>query len=106
MSACKESLYSELGLKRVNYLHYLANLSEDAMLYKVFLYQWKFPVKGDWVLEAKKNLEELDIDLSLEDLRQKFAYSFKRLVKTKTKEYTLQSSVMVMRKWTTYSIQI
>ena len=59
------------------------------MLYKVFTSQWKYPVRGDWVLDAKKNLEELDINLSLEELRKKSAKSFKRLVKRKTKEYTL-----------------
>ena len=57
VSACKDSLYLELGLtpihillkaKRVNYLHYLATLSEDEMLYKVFTSQWKYPVRGDW----------------------------------------------------------
>ena len=73
-SACVESLYLELGLipihiiikaRRVNYLHYLATLKEDEMLYKVFMAQWKYPVRGHWVLEVQKNLFELDIDLSL-----------------------------------------
>ena len=76
-SGCVESLYLELGLipiqlimkaRRVNYLHYLAALKEDEMLYKVFMAQWKYPVRGDWVLEVQKNLVELDIDLSLEEL--------------------------------------
>lgn len=98
-SACVESLYLELGLipihiiikaRRVNYLHYLASLKKDEMLYKVFLAQWKYPVRGDWVLEVQKNLVELDIGLSLDELQRKSSYSFKRLVKIKTKEYTLK----------------
>ena len=56
-SACIESLYLELGLiplhiilkaRRINYLHYLTNLSENEMLHKVFMAQWRYPVKDDW----------------------------------------------------------
>lgn len=93
-SSCIESLYLELGLipikaHKVNYLHYLATLKENEMLSKVFKTQWNYPVKDDWTLEVKKNLEELEIDLSLEKIKMKSKNSFKRLVKIKTKEYTL-----------------
>ena len=76
-SSCIESLYLELGLipihiiikaRRVNYLHYLATLKENEMLSKVFKSQWNYPVKDDWTLEVKKNLEELETDLSLEEI--------------------------------------
>ena len=40
------------------------------------------------MLEVQKNLVELDIDLSLEELKRKSSDFFKRLVKIKTKEYT------------------
>ena len=97
-STCIESLYLELGLipihimlkaRRVIYLHYLATRDQSEMLYKVFISQWKYPVKDDWTEEAKTNLEELGIDLTLEQLKLKSINSFKRMVKTKTKEYTL-----------------
>ena len=52
------------------------------MLYKVFINQWRRPVKGDWVEEAKNNLAEFDINLSLDDLKNKSKSSFKKLVKT------------------------
>ena len=93
-----ESLYLELGIiplniilksRRINYLHYLANQKENSMLFKVFINQWRRPVKGDWVEEAKMNLEEFEINLSLDDLRNKSKSSFKKLVKNKTKEFTL-----------------
>ena len=44
----------------------------------------------DWILEVKENLKELDIDLTLEEIQKKSKNSFKRLVKTKTKEYALE----------------
>ena len=98
-SACIESFYLELGLipvsiilksRRVKYLHYLANQKENSMLYKVFMSQWKYPDKGDWVEEVKSNLKELGINLSLAEIKSKSKLSFKRLVKVKTKEYALE----------------
>ena len=97
-SLCVESLYLELGIipihvilkaRRVNYLHYLATLKTDEMLYKVFKAQWDYPVKGDWTLDVRKNLEELNIDLTLEEIKQKSKNSFKRMTRIKAKEYSL-----------------
>ena len=59
------------------------------MLYKVSMAQWKYLVRSDWVLEVQQNLVELVMHLSLEELLRKSSYSFKRLVKIKSKEYTL-----------------
>ena len=78
-----------LKARRVIYLHYLATQNEDEMLSKVFVSQWKYPVKDDWTEEARLNLSELDINLSLEEIKRKSADSFKRMVKIKAKEYTL-----------------
>ena len=97
-SACVESLYLELGLvpihillkmRRLNYLHYLANLNKNEMLSKVFIAQWKYPVKDDWTLKAKENLKDFSMDMSLKDLQRISQYSFKKMVKVKTKEYAL-----------------
>ena len=97
-SSCVESLYLELGItpihvilkaRRVNYLHYLATLKDDEMLYRVFKAQWDNPVKDDWTLEVKRNLEELNIHLSLEEIQKKSTNSFKNLIKTRAKEFAL-----------------
>jgi hypothetical protein len=93
-----ESLYLELGVipfnvilkaRRVMYLHYLATQKENEMTHKVFIAQWKHPVKDDWTEEVKVNLKELDIRLSLDEIKAKSVNSFKRLVKIKAKEFTL-----------------
>ena len=80
-STCIESLFLELGLipiniilmaRRVNQLHYFATLDKKEMLYKSVIAQWKYPVKDDRTLEVKKNLKELDIDLTLKEIKKKF----------------------------------
>ena len=98
LSACVESLYLELGLipihiiiksRRVKYLHYLLRLKESEMLFKVFQAQLKYPVRDDWTITVKQDLEDLRINLSFEEMKRKSEWSFKRLVKIKTKEYAL-----------------
>jgi hypothetical protein len=97
-STCVESLYLELGVipihiilksRRIKYLHYLATQPEGSMLYKVFISQWKYPVKGDWTEEVKTNMKDFEIDMSLDELKLKSTDSFKRIVKIKTKEFTM-----------------
>ena len=97
-STCVEALYLELGLtpisvilkiRRVMFLHYLATQKEDEMLHKFFIKQWKYPTKDDWTEQARNDLEELDINLGLEEIKSKSEYSFKKLVKRKGKEFTL-----------------
>ena len=75
--------------RRINQLHYFATLDESEMVHKFFMAQWKYPAKGDWTFEVKENLEELNINLTLDEIKVKSKYSFNRLVKIRTKEYTL-----------------
>ena len=59
------------------------------MLYNFFERQFKYPNKDDWILPVKDDLDEFGLPRSLEFLGSKSIYSFKRLVKIKTKEYAL-----------------
>ena len=79
-STCIESLYLELGItqisvimksRRINYLHYLLSLKENEMLNSVFTAQWKFPGKNDWTAQVQRDLQDFQIDLSLEEIRNK-----------------------------------
>ena len=73
-------MYLELGLipisiiikaRRVKYLHYLVQLNENEMLSKVFNTQWKFPTKDDWTTQVQKDLTDLNINLSIEEIKKK-----------------------------------
>ena len=65
-----QAFYLELGVlnietivkaRRPNYLHYLVTLNPEEMLSKIFMRQWKYPVAGDWALQAKQNLADFSI---------------------------------------------
>jgi predicted metal-dependent hydrolase len=55
----------------------------------VFHTQWKFLAKDDWTTQVQKDLVDFEIHMSLGKIKKKSPDSFKRLVKRKTKEYTL-----------------
>ena len=70
------------------------------MLSRVIKAQWKFPGKNDWTTQVQKDLEDLDVTMSLEEMKEKSEYSFKRLVKIKMKEYTLDYLMEIKEKHT------
>ena len=62
--------------------------------------QWNYPCKEDWTEELKNNLEELNINLTLDEIKMKSENSFKKLVKIKTREYALEYLLKIKMKHT------
>ena len=95
-----EAGHLELGLlplpcivkqRRVNYLHCILKSDKQKMLYKFFMAQWEDPTKQDWTELVKKDLSDLKIKLSLEEIESKSKITFKNLVKVRIQEYALDS---------------
>ena len=91
----KELLYLESGCipirfilisRRLNFLWYMLNQNDDTMLLEFLRAQCENPVKGDWVLTVQKDLDELEIIESFDDIRETTKDAFKKYVKTKVKE--------------------
>ena len=59
------------------------------MLFRFIESQWKYPVKHDWVIQVKEDLSDFDMDLTLDDIKSKSKNVFKKMVKTKMKEFSL-----------------
>ena len=110
ISTPTESLYLELGIvdiettikaRRLNYLHYLCTRKENEMIFKFFSTQWKYPTnKQDWTELVRGDLEDFEIPADLEFIRSKSVFSFKNLVKKKSKDYAWKK---FMRKKLTHS---
>ena len=54
-----------------------------------FICQWKQPGQDDWTLQVKQDLEDFSLPCSIDFVKTKSKYSFKKLVKTKSKDYAL-----------------
>ena len=98
-----EAFYLELGVlpisaiikgRRVNYLHSILCREKNSMLYTFFITQWLNPTKGDWVLQVKEDLMDLEIPCSFDYMRGKSKQAFKTIVKNKVKSYALKSLKM------------
>ena len=96
VSTPTEALFLELGIlsigtiiktRRINYLHYLLKCDETEMVYKVFSVQWNRPVKNDWVLAVKQDLNDFQINEDFSSFRSKSSEAFKTFVKSKAIEY-------------------
>ena len=90
MSVPGEGLFLEMGIcpmswilkaRRVVFLHYLVTLSEEQMLSRFFWAQWKNPVRGDWTETVKKDLQDLEMNVDLDQIRKIKKEPFKSLVK-------------------------
>ena len=74
---------------RILYLKYILNQDQDGMLYKFFQIQLKSPSKRDWVTECLKNLKDLEIELSLEEIQTMPYLQFKTMLNLKIKKAAL-----------------
>ena len=98
-STPSEAYYLELGVipitailkgRRVNYLHNILTREPDSMLYTFFITQWLNPTRGDWVLQVREDMKDLEIPCSFDYIRSKTKIAFKNLVKSKVKRYALE----------------
>ena len=99
VSTPKESYYLELGIlpisavikqRRIQYLHHLATRNKNEMLSQFFMTQWRNPTRGDWTQTVKENMEEFGIPADFEYLVSKSKDSFKKIVKSKAREFAFE----------------
>ena len=68
---------------RCLFLKTILQQDEKSQLYRFFLLQKKYPIKGDWVSSCLKDLSNLEISESLEEIKIMSRNKFKNLVKSR-----------------------
>lgn len=88
----RETLYLESGnipirfilmSRRLNFLHYILNEEEDSLLRRFFEAQISNPVKGDWVVTVKKDLEDLGINQTFLEFARMSKTHAKKMIREK-----------------------
>ena len=83
-------LYLELGCipityiimnRRIMYLQYLLKQDEDSLLQNVFRAQKDDPVRGDWIIQVKKDLDNIGMKESMEQIKTMSVDAFRDLTK-------------------------
>ena len=67
--------------QRIMFWYYLISIEENEMLSKVFIAQENSPVKGDWCMQVKEDLNYFGIDPDKKAIASMKKESFKNLVK-------------------------
>ena len=98
-SSPKCMLYLETGSKpirfiiqtrRLMYLQYILKEHPDSLISKFFHAQDAQPMKNDWALTCRKDIEELEINLSYEEIRNMSIPKFKTRVSKAVTKSALQ----------------
>ena len=88
-------LYLELGQKparfdifklQLFYLKYILNQEVKSMMFQFFKIQLENPTKGDWVSSVLDTLLQLDIHLTLEEIKEMSNHKYTALVKKKCEQ--------------------
>ena len=98
VTTAKEILYLELGVipirhiirgRILNFLKYILQQDQTSLIYRFFQVQRDTANKYDWISTVIKDIEELDLKLTIDDIQIMPKSTFKRLVNLKTKENAL-----------------
>jgi hypothetical protein len=106
-------LYLEMGCvpfkyivarRRLNFLHYILNEDDSSLIHQVLKSQSEQPVKDDWYLSVVKDLEEFQLDMNFEEIKQLSSFSFHTIVqKSACKKALLDLTKIKMNPWRTFS---
>ena len=72
------------------FLKFILDENEQSMVGNFFKLQIDQPVKGDWVSTVRKNLKEMNIGLTWNEIRMMSKDSFLKVIKTKISEISLK----------------
>ena len=73
----------EIQKIRFLYLQYILQQSDDSSINKFFKLQLEFPTRGDWASRVVKDIEELEIKESLEEIKLMSKNKFNQILKCK-----------------------
>ena len=94
ISVPKESLYVEFGcqplkylikIRRLMYLWHILHLEKKELVYKFYTAQKLASCKGDWVEQVQKDMADLDLQMSDQQIENVTKEKFREIIKRKTK---------------------
>ena len=76
-------------MRRLLYYWHLLHRDKDELIYKFYSAQKYLPSEGDWILQVKKDLTDLNLELSDSEIRSMSHYQFKKLIRNKIEELAI-----------------
>ena len=72
-----------IKMRRLMYYWHILHRDEDELIYKFYLAQRYSPSEGDWVHQIRKDMTELKLELSEEDIKSMSQYKLKSLIRNR-----------------------
>ena len=74
--------------RRLNFLHYILSQEKESIIYRVFETQNRNRNKKDWVTSVEKDIEELELNISFEEIKEMTKDRWKNIVKNTIQQKT------------------
>ena len=81
---------SIIVVRRLLFLHSILQEDPNSLIHRFFKSQLSNPVKGDWVLDVKQNLQDLEIVETIEEIQQMKINKFRKIVNNAIRKKTLK----------------
>ena len=107
MSTPKEILFLELGVlplrelikqRRLNFLFYIIQQKNDSIIKKVFESQVRNRTKKDWITTVLKDMEELNLNVTFEDIQHMSKGRWKAMIKRNIREKAFNNLLEIKQK--------
>ena len=101
----KVGIYMECGVMPLSFIIRMRRLliyghilhrDKDELLFKFYNVQRWSPSEGDWILQVRKDMADINLDLSEAEIKSMSKYMFKKLVKQKIIRFAI--SILKSRK--------
>ena len=84
----------EMMKMRLLFLKHILDQNQESRIFKIFEAQKLFPTKGDWVSMCKRNIEDINLELSMNEIKAmtktKFTTILKKKISNAAFEYLLK----------------
>ena len=86
--------------KRLIYLQHILKQNKSSLVRQFLMTHSINPRKKDWVTTVKEDLKQLEIDLTFVQIEEMGKFTYKRLIKKKTKESAFKYLIIkITQKW-------
>ena len=105
-STPRELLYLELGCiplreliikRRILFLHYIMNEDENSMILKFFKTQLKTRRPKDWISSILKDLEDMKMELTIDEIKDLKIATLKRLITKEIAKMAFQRLISIKK---------
>ena len=76
-----------IAVRSILYLHNILGRPDNELVKRVYSAMQNDPLKGDWIHQVTKDMDEINLNLSDQEIQNYSKVDFKQLVKTKMRNH-------------------